>query len=58
MKDRNLMNKVTLDNRKFNAYDSILLAKVGIQILDIVEKCLYSICFIVKRHYAMEDMST
>ena len=47
-----------MDNWKCNAYESILLAKVGIQILNILERCLSSICFIAKKHYAMEDMQT
>ena len=58
IKDRFLMNIVTLDNWKFNAYESILLAKVSFQILNTLEKCLSPICCIVKKRYAMKDMST
>ena len=46
-----------MDNWIFSADDSILYNKVGIKTLNILEKCWSPICFIVKKRYAIEDMS-
>ena len=47
-----------MDNWKFNADDNIILAKVGMSILNVLEKCSSPIVFIVKKCDGMEDMST
>ena len=52
------MNVVKFGQLKFDAYDSILLTKIRLQIVDILEKYLLPICFIVNKRYAVEDMST
>ena len=46
-----------MDNGIFSADDSILYNKVAIKTLNILEKCWSPICFIVKKRYAIEDMS-
>ena len=51
------MNVVKFGQLKFDAYDSILLTKIRLQIVDILEKYLLAICFIDNKRYAMEDMS-
>ena len=46
-----------MDNWIFSADDSILYNKVAIKTLNILEKCWSPICFIVKKRYAIEDIS-
>ena len=52
------MNLDKFELQSFGTFDRTLLHKLGYYILNIYKKYFGSICFIVKKGYAMEDMST
>ena len=48
---------LNLDNWNLRADDSILYIKVDIKRLNLLERSLSPVCFIVKKCFATEDMS-